>query len=67
MRDVRRRQSGQAAVEVALMAPWIFFLFIGIFDLGFYCYSAVCTENAARAVAIAYSSSGSVQPRVTPR
>jgi len=58
VRNVRRGQSGQAAVEVALMAPWVFFLFIGIFDLGFYCYSAVCSQNAARAVAIAYASGG---------
>ncbi len=58
MHDLSRRQRGQAAVEVALMAPWIFFLFVGIFDLGFYCYAAICTQNAARAVAIAYASGG---------
>lgn len=44
--------NGNAVVEAALMAPWIFFLFIGIFDIGFYCYAAICTQNAARAVAL---------------
>jgi hypothetical protein len=38
-------------VEVALMAPWIFFLFIGILDMGYYAYAAICTENAARVAA----------------
>ena len=45
-------------VEVALMAPWIFFLFVGVFDMGFYCYAAICTQNAARAVALQYAESG---------
>ncbi len=62
MQHPRKRQKGQAAVEVALMAPWIFFLFVGVFDLGFYCYAAICTQNAARAVAIAYSSGGISTP-----
>ena len=31
------------------MAPWILFLFMGTMDFGFYAYSAVATENAARA------------------
>jgi Flp pilus assembly protein TadG len=52
-RTKRKGQSGQAAVEVALMAPWIFFLFVGVFDFGFYAYAAICTQNAARAVALA--------------
>ena len=48
----KRRQRGGSIVEVALMAPWIFFLFVGIFDFGFYAYAAICTQNAARAVAL---------------
>ena len=35
------------------MAPWILFLFIGTFDLGFYFYAGICTSNAARVAAIA--------------
>ena len=45
-RQARRR--GHAVVEVSLMAPWIFFLFVGTLDFGFYSYAAICTENAAR-------------------
>jgi Flp pilus assembly protein TadG len=51
----RRNQRGNAVVEVALMAPWIFFLFLGVFDVGFYCYAAICTQNAARAVALSHA------------
>lgn len=50
-----RRQSGHAVIEVALLAPWIFFLFVGIVDLGFYNYALIATENAAR-VAVEYTS-----------
>jgi len=39
-------------IEVALMAPWIFFLFVGVFDFGFFAYSSIATENAARAAAV---------------
>ena len=48
----KRRESGQAAVEMALLAPWIFFLFVGVTDLGFYLYAASCTESAARIAAL---------------
>lgn len=43
-----RERSGHAVVEMALMAPWIFLLFIMVFDLGFYNYAAIATANAAR-------------------
>jgi Flp pilus assembly protein TadG len=46
-----RRESGSSIVEVALLAPWIFFLFVGVFDFGFYAYASICTQNAARAAA----------------
>jgi Flp pilus assembly protein TadG len=48
----RKSQAGNAMVEVALMSPWIFFLFVGVFDMGFYAYAIICTENAARAAAM---------------
>jgi len=48
----RRGQSGNAMVEVALMAPWIFFLFVGVLDFGFYAFALISTENAARAGAM---------------
>jgi len=37
---------------MALMLPWILLLFILVFDFGFYAYSAMVTENAARAAAL---------------
>jgi Flp pilus assembly protein TadG len=60
MEDVKVRRDGRkgnAVIEVALLAPWIFFLFVGIFDLGFFCYAAICTQNAARAVALSAAQS----------
>jgi Flp pilus assembly protein TadG len=48
-------------VEAALMMPWLVFLFVGVFDFGFYCYAAICTQSAARAAAVATSQSGSSQ------
>jgi Flp pilus assembly protein TadG len=51
----KERRRGSAIVETALMVPWIFFLFVGVFDLGFYYYAADCTQNAARAAALANS------------
>jgi Flp pilus assembly protein TadG len=52
----RSKRRGHAVVEAALIAPWIFFLFVGVLDFGFYTYAAIATENAARAAA-AYTSS----------
>jgi len=57
----KRSESGNSIVEMALLAPWVFFLFVGIFDLGFYAYGIICTQNAARAAAIQTASSVGVQ------
>jgi len=54
----KERQRGQAFIEVTLLVPFIFFLFIGVLDMGFYAYALISTENAAR-VAAMYTSSGS--------
>ena len=48
----RLRRQGHAAIEVALMAPWIFLLFMGIFDFGFYSYAMISVANAARVGAL---------------
>ena len=53
-----RRQRGHAVLESALLLPWIFFIFVGAFDMGFYSYALISTENAAR-VAVMYTSSSS--------
>src|SRR6266705_3376793 len=57
----RKRQSGQSMVGVALLAPWIFFLFVGILDCGFFAFATICTENAARAAAIQTAASQTAQ------
>lgn len=51
----KRRQRGSAVIEISLLAPWILFLFVGVFDMGMYTYSMVGVENAAR-VAAEYTS-----------
>ncbi len=52
---IQRR--GNSLVEVTLLAPWIFFLFVGVLDFGFYAYTFISTENAARAAALLTSRS----------
>ena len=41
------------------MAPWIFFMFMGVLDFGFYAYAAISTAQAARVAALYTSSSAS--------
>jgi hypothetical protein len=41
------------------MLPWLFILFICVFDFGFYAYAAICTQNAARAAAMRAAEDGS--------
>jgi uncharacterized membrane protein len=55
----RRKSRGSAMVETAFMMPWLAFLFIGILDVGFYYYAAICTQEAARVAAIQYAAYGS--------
>lgn len=50
-------RAGHAIVEVTLMMPWIYFLFAGAFNMGFYAHALIATTNAARAAAL-YTSSG---------
>ena len=45
-------------LELALFAPWVFFLFIGALDAGVYAYCLVSMQAAARS-AVLYTSSGS--------
>jgi len=58
-KKTRERQKGHAVLEAAFLTPWIIFLFVGAFDMGFYCYALICTENAARVSAMYTSSSAS--------
>ncbi len=58
---MRRRSStqrGAAMMELALLSPWIIFMFVGLFDWGFYAYSLITLETAARSAAVWNSSHG---------
>ena len=59
----REKQKGHAVLEAAFLAPWVIFLFVGAFDMGFYCYALICTENAARIGAMYTSGSASTARR----
>ena len=50
-----RRRRGSSLVELTLIAPWLLFLFVGVVDVGFYTYSLIAVENAAR-IAAEYTS-----------
>ncbi len=52
VRGTAGSRSGHAVIEASLMAPWIFFLFVGVLDFGFYSYAAIATQNAARIAAM---------------
>ncbi len=53
-----RRRQGSSVIELTLLSPWFLFLFVGIVDLGFFTYSLIAVENAAR-VAAEYTSQSS--------
>jgi hypothetical protein len=38
-------------LELALLSPWICFLFVGVLDSGFYAYSLITLETATRSAA----------------
>jgi Flp pilus assembly protein TadG len=45
-------------LEMALLSPWVFFLFIGALDWGFYGYALISVQAAARS-AVLYTSTNS--------
>jgi Flp pilus assembly protein TadG len=47
----KHKSRGHSVVEVALLCPWIFFLFAGTLDAGFFAYAMIGAQNAARAAA----------------
>jgi Flp pilus assembly protein TadG len=49
---VRESERGSSIIEVTLLAPWIFILFMGIINFGFYAYAMIAVENAARVAAL---------------
>jgi Flp pilus assembly protein TadG len=48
----KRKQRGSALVEFLLAFPFLFLLFVGVYDLGFYLYAAIAVQDAARTAAL---------------
>jgi Flp pilus assembly protein TadG len=55
----KSRRRGNALIEFSLCVPWLFFLFVGASDLGFFCYDLVAVQDAARVAALYTSQSSS--------
>jgi Flp pilus assembly protein TadG len=51
----RSRRSGGSLLEITLLFPWFFFLFVGAFDWGYYAHALISTQAAVRA-AVLYTS-----------
>jgi Flp pilus assembly protein TadG len=48
----RPSRRGNAIIEFSLLMPWYIFLFVGTYDFGFYSYSLIAAESAARVAAL---------------
>ena len=48
----RRSRRGGAALEMALLSPWVFLLFIGALDWGFYAYAVISLQSATRSAVL---------------
>jgi len=55
------RRRGNNIIEFSLLMPWYVFLFAGAFDYGFYAYSLIATQDAARVAALYCSTSSSTK------
>ncbi len=63
--EAKRGQKGAALIEATLLCPWVFFIFVGAFDMGFYMNALISTENAVRAAGLYYASSNKAPTDVT--
>jgi Flp pilus assembly protein TadG len=52
-----RKRRGNNIIEFSLLLPWYIFLFMGAYDSGFFAYSLIATQNAARIDAVYCSAS----------
>src|SRR3974390_1663218 len=51
------KRRGNNLIEFTFLLPWYIFLFVGALDFGFYAYSLIAVQNAARVGAFYTSSS----------
>jgi len=59
-----RRRRGNNLIEFSLIVPWYIFLFVGALDSGFFAYSLIASQTAAREGALYCASLGSGSPCV---
>jgi len=59
-RSTASGRRGSSMIEFALMMPWYAFLFVGVYDFGFYSYGLIATQSAARVAALYCSGSSSL-------
>ena len=52
-----RRDRGNSIIEFGMFVPWLILLFVGALDWGFFAYSLIATEAAARIGALYTSTS----------
>ncbi|MFL6463343.1 MAG: TadE/TadG family type IV pilus assembly protein [Bryobacteraceae bacterium] len=57
-------QRGSVLVEFLLTFPFLFLLFLGVYDFGFYLYASIAVQDAARTAAL-YTSDTSTAGDVT--
>ena len=48
----RKRRTGNSLIEFSLLMPWYFFLFVGVYDFGFYGYTMAALEDGVRVAAL---------------
>ena len=56
-----KRCRGGSALEMAFFMPWYIFLFVGVYDWGFYAHAMISTASAARVAAIYTSTNATTQ------
>ncbi len=58
------RRRGNNLIEFSLLVPWYIFLFVGALDSGFFAYSLIASQTAAREGALYCAAQGSASPCV---
>ena len=60
-RSLKTRR-GNSLIEFSLLMPWYFFLFVGVYDFGFYGYGLIALEDGVRAATLNASQYSRIPP-----
>jgi Flp pilus assembly protein TadG len=60
-----RKERGNSIIEFAFFMPWLVFLFVGALDWGFFAYSLIASQAAARVAALYTSTSSATATDTT--